>query len=208
MLSSLYGVLKCRALKGKSVRGTHPHYHIHGIGDKIHYRLAINVKSQEYPSEVLYSIEHHFTHPITTKLITLPVGFTHIDDCTKATLGIDYIQGDFFDIHQMQPLAHDIPGPNNDLNEKIDALIAKTVHLPDSMIYAFGERWGPENIKDKFFKFTPCDGIHDIHMNQNNVGIWESKSESWQDGALFIHFLPEDVWTAVFLAFQSQTLSL
>jgi uncharacterized protein YukJ len=43
--------------------------------------------------------------------------------------------------------------------------------LPGSVIYAFGAKWGPEKGKpDKYFKFVPGNGIHDIHMNQGNSG--------------------------------------
>src|SRR6185503_559346 len=80
---------------------------------------------------------------------------------------------------------------------------------------AFGERWGPEaQKKDKYFGFLPGNGIHDIHMNQGNVGQFTSDDGVWQDGALMIHVpatlaadgstLSPEQWVAVFLAFQSQ----
>jgi hypothetical protein len=116
----------------------------------------------------------------------------------------------------MRPLPHNIPGPDNDLNEKIDAYIQRAIGDERASIYAFGERWGPEaGIKDKYFGFLPGNGIHDIHMNQGNVGQFVEEDGVWQDGGLLFHFpsieqvgagievWPEQ-WVAVFLAFQSQ----
>jgi hypothetical protein len=118
----------------------------------------------------------------------------------------------------MRPLPHNIPGPDNDLNEKIDAYVQRAIGDERASIYAFGERWGPENsVKDKYFGFLPGNGIHDIHMNQANVGQFVKDDGVWQDGGLLFHFpgiekanvgigvevWPEQ-WIAVFLAFQSQ----
>jgi hypothetical protein len=73
------------------------------------------------------------------------------------------------------------------------------------MIYAFGERWGPEpNARDKYFGFKPGNGIHDIHMNQGSVEEFQKYNGVWQDGGMLIHLPSDDRWVAVFLAFQSQ----
>jgi hypothetical protein len=72
-------------------------------------------------------------------------------------------------------------------------------------VYAFGERWGPEQDKrDKIFGFLPGNGIHDIHMNQGNHPQFAQDDGVWQDGALVFRFPTTDQWAAVFLAFQSQ----
>ena len=76
----------------------------------------------------------------------------------------------------------------------------------DALIYAFGERWGPEpGKKDKIFGFLPGNGVHDIHMNQANVGRFTSDDGVYQDGALLLHFPAQDQWVGIFLKFQSQT---
>jgi hypothetical protein len=74
-----------------------------------------------------------------------------------------------------------------------------------SRVYAFGERWPTEpTVPDKIFKFTPGNGVHDIHMNQGNHRQFAGDDGVWQDGALLFHFPAADRWVAVFLAFQSQ----
>src|SRR5207302_72141 len=52
------------------------------------------------------------------------------------------------------------------------------------------------------------DGIHDSHMNQGNPkGYHGGENGVWQDGALLIHLPSKETWTAVFLAFQTESWS-
>ena len=209
-----YGVLKGTAINTKLGFGSSPHYQIHIVDDTTDYRIAINVKSKLAPSELLYLVIDDFQHPILEDLVNLDNGFTELKSAVNAK-ALDYIRGNLFDAKQMHPLPHDIPGPDNDLNEKIDAYIQRAISDEDATIYAFGERWGPEaNKKDKYFGFLPGNGIHDIHMNQGNAGSFTRDNGVWQDGGLLIHFpsihdhdsyivWPEQ-WVGLFLAFQSQ----
>jgi hypothetical protein len=105
----------------------------------------------------------------------------------------------------MTPLPFDVPGPDNDLNEKLDQVVQRAMADGEAMVYAFGERWGPEDKADKYFGFLPGNGIHDIHMNQGNVGSFVKDDGVWQDGGALFHFPGEGQWTAVFLKFQSQS---
>jgi uncharacterized protein YukJ len=181
------------------------HYQIHLVDDTTDYRIAVNVKSQLSPSELEYLIDSHFQHSITATLPDLPLGFTLLDP-KPGGLALDFIRGNLFDRNQMQPLPFDVPGPNNDLNEAIDTHMQLALADEDALVYAFGERWGPEpQTKDKIFGFLPGNGIHDIHMNQGNVGRFIEQDGVWQDGALFIHLPSLARWVAIFLKFQSQT---
>ncbi|MDD1608887.1 MAG: DUF2278 family protein [Methylococcaceae bacterium] len=213
-----YGVLKGKAIKKIIGQGSSPHYEVHLIDDTTDYRIAINVKSNLAPSELLYLIIDDFQHPILEKLGGLAMGFTALQSAPNK-MALDFIRGNLFDPKQMRPLPHNVPGPDNDLNEKIDAYVQRAIGDERASIYAFGERWGPEaKIKDKYFGFLPGNGIHDIHMNQGNVGAFVKDDGVWQDGGLLFHFpsidkviegigvevFPEQ-WVAVFLAFQSQS---
>jgi hypothetical protein len=80
----------------------------------------------------------------------------------------------------------------------------KAIAMESSEVYAFGERWGPEDARDKFFGFSPGNGIHDIHMNQGSSASFAKYDGVWQDGGLIIHLPDENKWIAIFLAFQSQ----
>jgi hypothetical protein len=108
----------------------------------------------------------------------------------------------------MRPLPLDAPGDDNDLNEKINHYVQRALADEASMLYAFGERWGPENLKDKIFGFKPNQGIHDIHMNQGNPrdGSFAGDNGVWQDGGLILRFPEQQLWVGVFLKFQSQAM--
>ena len=75
----------------------------------------------------------------------------------------------------------------------------------NAVLYAFGERWGPEkSTKDKIFGFLPGNGVHDIHMNQGNDDRYKKDDGVWQDGAVLIHYPTMNQWVGIFLRFQSQ----
>ncbi len=199
-----YGILKGRPIDRRLGFGSSPHYQVHLVDEDVDYRIAVNVKSKKSPSELLYLINENYVHPLVDDLRELPVGFTHTERAAGG-LAMDYIRANLFKPDTMIPLPFDVPGPDNDLNEKIDYHVQRALAEEDAMIYAFGERWGPEpNKRDKYFGFKPGNGIHDIHMNQGSVEEFKKYNGVWQDGGMLLHLPSEDRWVAVFLAFQSQ----
>ncbi|HET7544487.1 MAG TPA: DUF2278 family protein, partial [Polyangiaceae bacterium] len=90
------------------------------------------------------------------------------------------------------------------LNEKLDLYVQRAMADESALLYAFGQRWGPETIKDKIFGFSPGNGIHDIHMNQGNDPGHQNDDGVWQDGGLIFQFPKTSQWVAIFLRFQSQ----
>ena len=199
-----YGVLKGKAIERMLGAGTSPHYQIHVIDDDTDWRIAVNVKSQVEPSELEYLIDDQFHHPILERLSALPLGFNRLQS-RPDTGALDFIRGNLFDRTKMRPLPFDVPGFDNDLNEKLDSVVQRAMATEDSLIYAFGQRWGPETKKDKYFGFLPGNGVHDIHMNQGNVERFVRDDGVWQDGGVLIHFPSQNQWVGIFLKFQSQT---
>lgn len=197
-----YGVLKGRAIDSRMGKS---HYQVLVEDEnKIKYRIAINVEAEEYPSEVLYFVSEDFKSENITELPKLKSGFTEIDN-NVPNIALDYIRGNLFDPSQMVPLAARVDGPDNDLNEKIQYYIAGAIEN-DAIIYAFGQKWGPEkNKSDRYFKFKPDNGIHDIHMNQGSTSHWIEDNGIWQDGGILIYFEKTKKWLGIFLAFQSQS---
>jgi len=198
-----YGLLKCTILETTAIKGDSPHFHIHVIADGMHFRIAINIKSETYPYDLLYYIDDDFQNELTAKLSEIPFGFYPIGPNIKKDYGLDYIRGNLLNIKNMQPLPDVLPGPDNDLNEKIRNITHKVLENPETILYVFGRRWGPAGSKDKYFHFTPSDGIHSIHMNQEIDQFQEDSDSSWQDGGLLINFVSEGKWNAIFLAFQA-----
>jgi uncharacterized protein YukJ len=201
-----YGVLKGRAIGRRLGSGSSPHYQIHLVDEAgTHYRIAINVRSQLAPSELMYYIKPYFVHPLTSTVEALPSGFSRLAP-NSGSGALDLIRGNLLQPGMMTPLPPDLPGPDNDLNEKLDQIVQRAMADEEALVYAFGERWGPESNKaDKYFGFLPGNGIHDIHMNQGNVGSFIKDDGVWQDGGVLFHFPLQRQWTAVFLKFQSQS---
>jgi uncharacterized protein YukJ len=56
-----------------------------------HFRIAINVKSQASPSELLFLVKDNFRHPITSNLGNLPSGVTLLES-KPGTQALDYIR--------------------------------------------------------------------------------------------------------------------
>ena len=93
----------------------------------------------------------HFQHPITPIVERLPKGFTAVER-NPGSGALDFIRGNLFDRAEMRPLPFSVPGFDNDLNEKLDRVMQRAVADEGALVYAFGERWGPEpGTKDKYF---------------------------------------------------------
>jgi uncharacterized protein YukJ len=199
-----YGVLKGRPINRQFGSGQNPHYQVHVVDDDTDYRIAVNVASQMAPSEVAYLVDSHFRHPFLPQFLELPLGW-HTLPRKPGGPALDFIRTNLFDPRELVPLPFSVPGPDNDLNEKIDRYVQRAMADEDARLYAFGERWGPENgKKDKIFGFAPGNGVHDIHMNQGNAGRFTQDDGVYQDGALLLHFPGQDQWVGIFLKFQSQ----
>lgn len=204
MALKMYGVLKCRVEDSNPGEKSNPHYQVLVTDGKLNHRIAINVQSKQSPSELLYFVNNNFQHPISQGLTRLDFGFNNLDS-KPGGLALDFIRGNLFDVKDMKPLPFEVEGPENDLNELLDVYIQRAISERDAVLYAFGEKWGPEkNIPDKIFHFLPGNGIHDIHMNQGNSKQFIGDDGVWQDGGLLIHFPSRNQWVGVFLAFQSQ----
>jgi uncharacterized protein YukJ len=83
------------------------------------------------------------------------------------------------------------------LENAVVTLLNMTIADKDGVIYAFGSAYADSG---------KVDGIHDIHMNQGNPANNHGGDNGiWQDGALLIHLPSKKTWTAVFIAFQTES---
>ena len=195
-----YGVLVGRAVDSRREGGTDsPHYQVRIDAGGTSYRIAVNVLSQESPSELLYLADDDFRHPITATVAGFGAGWHTL----PSRGGLDFIRGNLFNRTGMRALPPDAAGPDNDLSDFLDHYVKRAIADPSALVYAFGERWGPESGKaDKIFGFKPGNGVHDIHMNQGNVARFRGDDGVWQDGGLLLRL--NGRWVGIFLAFQSQ----
>ncbi|HSI56814.1 MAG TPA: DUF2278 family protein [Ideonella sp.] len=200
-----YGVLRGRPIARQLGAGSSPHYQIHLVDQTVDYRAAINVASALSPSELEYLIDSHFSHPVLDELAELPLGWRALPS-GPGGMALDFIRTNLFDPSKMTPLPFNVPGPDNDLNEKLDHYVQRAMADEAATAFVFGQRWGPEkNAKDRYFGFLPGNGVHDIHMNQGNVGSYVRDDGVYQDGALLLHLPAQAQWVGIFLKFQSQT---
>jgi uncharacterized protein YukJ len=198
-----YGVLKGTVINRRLASGANPHYQVHVVDDSTDYRIAVNVQSVD-ESQVEYVVEPWFAHPLLDGIHELKPGF-HPLPPRPGGLALDFIRGNLVDRTRFVPLPFSTPGPDNDLNEKLDQYVQRAMADESAVIYAFGERWPTEaRTKDKIFGFLPGNGIHDIHVNQGNDARHRGDDGVWQDGGLLFQFPANDQWVGIFLRFQSQ----
>ncbi|MER7752486.1 YukJ family protein [Kitasatospora sp. NPDC097643] len=202
-----YGVLAATAVDRRREGATDtPHYQIH-LRDAhgTDYRAAVNVLSQQAPADLRYLVDEDFRHPVTALLPPAGSGWNPLPS-RPGTASLDFVRGHLFDPAALRLLPPDAPGPDNDLADLLDRHVQHAIADPTAALYVFGQRFGPEpGIPDKVFGFLPGNGVHDIHLNQGNSGRFRADDGVYQDGALLIHRPAEDRWTAIFLAFQSQS---
>jgi len=170
-----------------------PHFYMTLECGKREWRLAINVKSRKWPSEVAFTRISPFTHEFTRMLESLPMGLRTMNHRgERHKHGLDYLRDNFFKMDELVALPHHKPGRNNDL---IDVLYRDGNRAKEQgwAAVAFGE---PFNDRARW-------GMHNIHMNQGSFGRYKRTNGPYQDGALFLHS-PQEGWIGYFWAFQSQ----
>ena len=144
MALSSYGVLRGRAVgrRREDASDESPHYQVHVLdeqGDE--YRIAVNVLSQQAPSELLYLAVDDFRHPLTA-LLPSSDGWTPLPSQPGAA-NLDFIRGNLFDPAAMRPLPPDVAGPDNDLADRLDHYTGRAIGDADVRLYAFGAALGP-----------------------------------------------------------------
>jgi uncharacterized protein YukJ len=202
-----YGVLKGRIVECRQERDDFmPHYQLLIRADGVSYRASINVRSADRRRpDLLFCVDDDVQHPLMQRLSMLDHGL-HPAEPGAEGLSVDYVRGGLVKHNQMRSIPHDVPGHDNDLNEKLDALVRHAIDDPDVEICVFGGRWGPERERDQVFRFHPGNGLHDIHMNQGTPRNERHAHDNgtWQDGAVFLHLRDERRWVGIYLAFQAQ----
>ena len=210
-----YSVLAGDPVGGKVVSGASAHYQITMNATKGPFTVAVNIQSVD-GSEVLYAIEENFTPPNAAGLLALPMGMTALKS-QPGGFALDFVRsqvnGKAMITKQQMTL---LPKPSTTkglsaekaavqeakvaaLKNAVVTLLNMTIADKDGVIYAFGSA---------FSDGGKVDGIHDIHMNQGNpLKNHGGDNGVWQDGALMIHLPAAKTWTAVFIAFQTQSWS-
>ncbi|ESQ88979.1 hypothetical protein ABAC460_14455 [Asticcacaulis sp. AC460] len=189
-----YGVLKGRIIGYNAERAPRrsPHLHMSLDAQGRIFRAAVNVKSSEGPSEVVYLAVSDYMHPQLAHYPQLTTGLTRLD-CRAGSGALDFIRGKMFDVTAVTALPHDTPALEDDLLDRLEQHLHQAVKRGEAVdTYVFGELFS--------------DGVHNVHMNQGSIGAFAAHNGVWQDGALLLHDRTANQWTALFLAFQSQAI--
>jgi uncharacterized protein YukJ len=177
------------------------------------FTVAVNIQSVD-GSDVLYAIVEDFTPPDLTGLTALPMGMTALKS-EPGGLALDFVRstiGGAPMITKAQMTLLPKPGAKEKgsaeqqmiqrarakaLENAVVTLLNMTIADKDGVIYAFGSAYADSG---------KVDGIHDIHMNQGNPKNNHGGDNGvWQDGALLINLPSKKTWTAVFIAFQTES---
>ena len=136
MALNAYGVLAARAVARRRETGDTPHYQIHLTDDAgVSYRAAVNVQSQQAPSELLYLADDDLRHPITAPLAGLAPGW-HPLPPRGGGPNLDFIRGNLFDLADMRALPPERPGVDNDLSDRLDHYVLRAIaHILLAKLY-------------------------------------------------------------------------
>jgi len=140
-----YGILKGKAEARKEERDfSSPHYQIFVSTGGPDFRIAINVRSSLNPPDLLFFVDENFQHPLTEDLVSLNQGFTEVER-KKDGLALDFIRGNLFDRRKMKALPHNIPNPDNDLNDKLNHYLGRLFNH-QKLISTPGENDGAQKL--------------------------------------------------------------
>lgn len=207
-----YSVLAGDPVSGKVVSGKSSHYQIRMNAPGGPFTVAVNIQSVD-GSEVLYAIKEGFTPPDEAGLAALPMGIMALKS-EPGGLALDFVRStvnggpmvtraEMTLLPQLRP--HGLSEEDRMMNRVRSAalqnavvtLLEMTIADKDGVIYAFGSAFSDKG---------KVDGVHNIHMNQGNpAGSFSKDNGIWQDGALLIHLPAKQTWTAVFIAFQTES---
>ncbi|KAJ5936688.1 hypothetical protein N7466_003138 [Penicillium verhagenii] len=160
-------------------------------------RAVVNIKSGDKPeSQVVCWVDRDFKdQSIIDGLKDLPLGFHQLAETSPGPAGLrtDYLRTEPFGLStgRILPLAN--ADEKNDIAGILEPEIEEAINQ-SANIYLFGAR------------FVDYKGIHNLHMNQGNIGLWEHDDGVFQDGFILFHRPREDRWVAVFIGFTSQAV--
>jgi len=225
-----YGVLRGKVIAAIPYNSGTDHFQVEIKDDNgTIYRIAIDVysmlagKSRHYSTfksnvldtsrEVMYYKDENYKHPVTALMLKCNTGFT-AKNVMDSGLYLDYSRTNpqLFPINDMVVVEpKNANGEGDDLNDDIGPWINKALNNADAEVFAFGSGWDDNATGGKldtkaYFNPNPSLGIHDIHMNQGDTGSEAKYNGTYQDGALFIHFISEIKWVAMFFRFQNQNV--
>ena len=168
------------------------------------WRIAVNVQSDTGSHVAFWVVDPLAGHPLLSSLQALRSGFVAL--ARNADHALDYVKAPLFDWKLGRMLPPSGNASSDDLQDLL-SLYLDQCKAAGGEVYAFGAKFDKDLHKPIDIEFGNTDGlhgIHDIHLNQGNVGQHAADNGAFHDGGLILAF--PDRYVGLFLAFQTQRI--
>jgi uncharacterized protein YukJ len=201
-----YGVLRARPDRYKREdNASTPHLQIRALDTSGQpWRIAVNVQSDTGSEVAFWIVDPLAGHPLLTSLPAAVPGFSVV--AHNADHALDYVKAPLFTWTDGRSLPPSGSASSDDLQDLL-SLYLDQCKAAGGEIYAFGAKFDSnlhKPIDAEFGNLDGLHGIHDIHMNQGDVGQHSGDNGVFQDGGLILKF--PDRYLGLFLGFQTQRI--
>ena len=205
-MAILYGVLRGRPDRYKREDNVStPHLQIRVLEDGGQpWRIAVNVQSDTGSHVAFWVVDPLAGHPLLASLPGRQSGFNTV--AGNADNALDYVKAPLFDWAHGRALPPSGSASADDLQDLL-SLYLDQCKTAGGEIYAFGAKFDQnlhKPIDTEFGNLDGLHGIHDIHLNQGNVGSHAGDNGVFHDGGLILAF--PDRYLGLFLGFQTQRI--
>jgi uncharacterized protein YukJ len=205
-MAIMYGVLRGRPDRYKREDdASTPHLQIRVLDASGQpWRIAVNVQSDTGSDVVFWVVDPLAGHPLLASLLAQASGFTSV--ARNAGHALDYVKAPLFDWTLGRVLPPSGNASSDDLQDLLSLYLDQCKNAGGE-IYAFGAKFDRNLHKPIDMEFGNTDGlhgIHDIHLNQGNVGAHSGDNGTFHDGGLVLAF--PDRYLGLFLGFQTQRI--
>ncbi len=201
-----YGVLRGRPDRFKREDNeSSPHLQIRVLENSGQpWRIAVNVQSNTGSDVAFWVVDPLVNHPLLASLPALPFGFSMV--ARNADHALDFVKAPLFDWSRGRVLPPSGNASSDDLQDLL-SLFLDQCKKAGGEVYAFGAKFDQNLHKPIDIEFGNTDGlhgIHDIHLNQGNVGDHSGDNGVFHDGGLVLAF--PDRFLGLFIGFQTQRI--
>lgn len=205
-MALLYGVLRGRPDRYKREdNNSTPHLQIRVVDSTGQpWRIAVNVQSNTGSHVAFWVVDPLAGHPLLASLPRVASGFGAV--ARNADHALDYVKAPLFAWTDGRTLPPSGNASSDDLQDLL-SLYLDQCKAAGGELYAFGAKFEQNLRKPIDVEFGNTDGLHgmhDIHLNQGNVGAHAGDNGVFHDGGLVLSF--PDRYLGLFLGFQTQRI--
>jgi uncharacterized protein YukJ len=201
-----YGVLRGRPDRYKREDNvSSPHLQVRILDNTGQpWRIAVNVQSNTGSDVAFWVVDPLVGKPLLASLPGQPSGFRSV--ARDPGHALDYVKAPLFDWALGRVLPPSGSASSDDLQDLLSLYLDQCKNAGGE-VYAFGAKFDKnlhKPIDKEFGNLDGLHGIHDIHLNQGNVGAHSEDNGVFHDGGLVLAF--PDRYLGLFLGFQTQRI--